>query len=79
MERLNQMAEGLGLFYEWRVRYEEGEAAFRAAAGLAGPATGRPEASAGSLLVRVKALAWQGHFCELLGRNGLAETYYSKA
>jgi tetratricopeptide (TPR) repeat protein len=52
------------MFYEWRGRYQEGEAAFRLAAGqLASPESGAEY----RLLARV--LAWQGHFNQVLGRS----------
>jgi predicted ATPase/DNA-binding SARP family transcriptional activator len=69
VERLEQAMEGLGLFYERRVRYGEGEAAFRAAAEeLAELAKGSPEPSAGLLSAWVKVTTWQGHFSRQLGQ-----------
>jgi tetratricopeptide (TPR) repeat protein len=61
--------EGLGLFYEWRVRYAEGKAIFQAAAeGL----KGLPQASVGHLLACAKAMAWQSLFSLNLGRTETA-------
>jgi predicted ATPase len=73
LEWLGQAAEGLGLFYEWRVRYQEGEAAFRAAAdafeGVGGPA-GRMAVDA--LRAWAHLLAWRGLFSCRLGHAGLS-------
>jgi len=63
VERLDQAMEGLGLFYEWRARYEEGEAAFRAAAGRLA------EMGQGTVgRVRIRATTWQALFTSYLGR-----------
>jgi predicted ATPase len=64
VERLDQAMKGLGLYYERRARYEEGEAAFRAAADrLAEVETGR---------VRIAATTWQAQFNRYLGRPEIA-------
>jgi tetratricopeptide (TPR) repeat protein len=63
VEWLDRAMEGLGLFYEWHGRYQEGEAAFRAAADrLAemGPGTARR--------AWIGATTWQSHFSLNLGR-----------
>jgi predicted ATPase/DNA-binding SARP family transcriptional activator len=81
VDRLAQAMQGLGLFYDWHVRYEEGEAAFRAAAGpLAATEQelpgvyGKTAASspATKMQLQVRALAWQSFFCTALGRAKLA-------
>jgi predicted ATPase/DNA-binding SARP family transcriptional activator len=70
VEWLGQAMEGLGLFYDWRARYADGEAAFRAAA----VELARREAalSADGLLAQAAALAWQSHFGRLLGQTEVA-------
>jgi tetratricopeptide (TPR) repeat protein len=70
VERLDQAAEGLGLFYDWLARHEEGEPAFQAAASaLAEAQIGSAMASGEKLRVRAKALAWQSHFAYQLGHT----------
>jgi tetratricopeptide (TPR) repeat protein len=56
-ERLDEASEGLRHFYEWRVRGEEGEKAFRAAAEKLGDI-----ASGDGLRVLAKILAYQSTF-----------------
>jgi predicted ATPase len=64
IERLAGAMESLGMFYEWRGRYQEGEAAFRLVAeGLAGPE------SDGKYRFLARVLAWQGCFNHILGRT----------
>lgn len=73
VERLARAMEGLGLFYDWRVRHEEAEVTFRAAAErLAVPEGELSAAPAARLQVWAGALAWHGHFCRLLGHTGRA-------
>jgi DNA-binding SARP family transcriptional activator/predicted ATPase len=73
VERLAPAMEGLGLFHDWRVRYEEAEVTFRAAAErLAVPESELPAASAARLRAWAGALAWHAHFCRLLGHTGQA-------
>jgi len=68
LEHLAQGMEGLARFYGWRVRYRDGESAFRIVEErLAGWKEGTSEASVGHLRVRALALAWQGRFCHRLG------------
>jgi predicted ATPase len=57
VEVLDRAAEGLGMFYDWRMRLEEGDATFgQAAETLSGADAGD------DLRVRVKMLAWQACF-----------------
>jgi predicted ATPase/DNA-binding SARP family transcriptional activator len=70
VEWLGQAMEGLGLFYDWRARYADGEAAFRVAA--AKLARGQAALSADGLLAQAAALAWQSHFSQLLGHTEVA-------
>jgi tetratricopeptide (TPR) repeat protein len=66
VSQLDQAMEGLCRFYEWRVRYQVGEAACRLAAGkLAVTASGE------GLRVLVKVLTWQSVFSRELGRTEL--------
>jgi tetratricopeptide (TPR) repeat protein len=63
---LTEAMASLGIFYEWRGRYQEGEAAFRLAAEqLAAP---RTDEEARFL---VRALTWQACFNNTLGRSEL--------
>jgi predicted ATPase len=67
VERLAQAIDSLCLFYEWRVRYQEGEAACRMAAEkLAATASGD------GLRVLAKILTWQSGFNQILGHTELA-------
>jgi DNA-binding SARP family transcriptional activator/predicted ATPase len=65
--RLDQALDGLCMFYEWRVRYREGEAACRLAAGSLAA-----ETSEDGLCVLARILAWQAAFNRLLGRAQVA-------
>jgi tetratricopeptide (TPR) repeat protein len=79
-ERLDQAMQGLGLFYRWRCRYQEGESAFRLATDkLAELAKGPTEVSAGHLSVWAGALTWQGFFLRQLGRTELARELLEKS
>jgi tetratricopeptide (TPR) repeat protein len=76
---LDHGIEGLARFYWRRGRYQEGEAAFRAASDRlsagAGPALRPSDSAAPSghrLRVMAKVLAWQGFFTYALGRRQLA-------
>jgi len=84
VERLAQAVEGLCHFYEWRGRYQEGEAACQAAAERlratmsgVGPALSQVEGPALSLAeglrTLARVLAWQSVFCDGLGRTALAD------
>jgi predicted ATPase/DNA-binding SARP family transcriptional activator len=66
--RLGRALDGLCYFYEWRVRYQEGETACRVAAECLLPA-GEPVTSAPVEKQRLLArlLVWQGAFTYLLG------------
>jgi predicted ATPase/DNA-binding SARP family transcriptional activator len=66
--RLERAMEGLGLFYTRRGRYEEGEAAYRAAA-----ETLQAAAPHDGLSVQVRALGWQSAFAQELGHTELAD------
>jgi predicted ATPase/DNA-binding SARP family transcriptional activator len=88
VERLEQAMEGLCLFYKWRGRYQDGEAACRAAAdkllattsgggSVPSPSTtlrtsGDGTSVAEGLRVLAKALAWQSSFDLGSGRIELA-------
>jgi predicted ATPase len=67
LERLEQAMEGLGLFHELRMRYEEGEAAFRVAASRLAAMDGGTTRRAW-----VVALTWQALFDRQLGRAEVA-------
>ena len=62
--RLDQAMDGLCRFYEWRGRYEEGEAACRAAAEALGAQidVAYPSLADGGLCLQAKATAWRGAF-----------------
>jgi len=67
VKRLDQAVEGLCHFYEWRGRFQEGEAACRMATEkLAAIASGD------GLRVLSKILTWQSVFSRVLGRTKLA-------
>jgi predicted ATPase/DNA-binding SARP family transcriptional activator len=79
VERLDQAMDGLASFYWQRRRYQEGEAAFRAAAdGLAAAASLAPSGDGpapspvAGLRVSARALSWQSYFSRALGRRELA-------
>lgn len=66
-KRLEQAIDGLGHFYEWRGRYQEGEETCRLAAEqLAAPESGDEQR------ILAKVLAWQGVFNSTLERLELA-------
>ncbi|MFN2232005.1 MAG: ATP-binding protein, partial [Anaerolineae bacterium] len=70
MARMQQAMDGLCRFYEWRGRYEEGEAACRAAAECLDVPEGVEERFVveDSQRVWAKATAWRGVFCRDLRR-----------
>src|SRR5262249_7776117 len=61
VERLAQATDGLGFFYDWRGRYQEGENAFQMAAEKLPP-------SYQTLPLLAKLSAWQALFCRRRGR-----------
>jgi predicted ATPase len=63
---LDRSLDGLAGYYDWRVRYEEGETALQAADSLQAAATGD------ELRVLGRVLAWQGLFTWKAGRTELA-------
>jgi len=67
---LGQAMDGLCRFYEWRGRYEEAEAACRAAADRLGVPEGKAEGVVVGDAAKVwaKATAWRGAFCRSLRR-----------
>jgi predicted ATPase/DNA-binding SARP family transcriptional activator len=68
IEWLTGAMESLGLFYEWRGRYREGEAAFRLAAEqLATPDSGE------ETRFLARSLVWQALFNNILGRSELVD------
>ncbi|MEZ4861155.1 MAG: BTAD domain-containing putative transcriptional regulator [Caldilineaceae bacterium] len=65
---LDRAINCLGLFYEWRGRYHDGETACRGAAeSLDAPADGD------ALRIRAKILTWQARFSRLLGQSERAQ------
>jgi tetratricopeptide (TPR) repeat protein len=84
VERLGQAMDGLGLFYDRRCRYQEGESTFRLAAEKLGRWTGGPsDGDPGSLpdvarLIYARALTWQAYF-SALGRTGQAGDLLSRS
>lgn len=70
VERLAQAMEGVGLFCDWGLRYEEGETTFRTAAGTLVTIDAEMLTASGERLrVQSKLLSWQGLFCRQLGRT----------
>jgi predicted ATPase/DNA-binding SARP family transcriptional activator len=66
--QLAQALDGLGLFYQWRGLYQEGEAAcHHAAQSVAGTA------SVQGLLLLANLLRWQAHFSRHLDRSPVAK------
>jgi predicted ATPase len=65
VSRLDRAIDGLCRFYEWRGRYEEGEAACRAAAEVLSAPDGKAEKAVtnGRSRVWARATAWRGAFC----------------
>ena len=82
IDRLDQALEGLEDFYWSRGRYEDGEAALRAAAHHLIPSSAREagagESSADRLRVLARILAWQGNFCRLLGHRDQARELHQQ-
>ena len=63
VDQLDQAMEGLGLFYDWHTRYEEGETAFHAAAeAMATAKEALPATPVEKLRTWVNTLSWQGLF-----------------
>jgi tetratricopeptide (TPR) repeat protein len=67
VERLDQAIDGLCRFYDWRLRYQEGEAVCRAAAEQL-----EATVSGDGLRVWAKVLTWLSVFSQALGRTELA-------
>lgn len=63
-DRVMQMRECLGFFYEWRGRFQEGERTFAQAVDAFAATQGNPEPTA---LPRL--LTWQATFCHFLGKQ----------
>jgi tetratricopeptide (TPR) repeat protein len=75
VERLDQAMEGLQHFYWHSGRFQEGEAAFAAAAGTAtamAPVAATVVDKATCLRVQVRALAWQSNFQRAMGERDVA-------
>jgi tetratricopeptide (TPR) repeat protein len=70
--RLEQAVEGQGLFYELRVRYQEGERACRLAAEMI--AAKQPAADQIRALLKIQT--WQARFHRLQGNPDLAQTLH---
>ena len=64
LEYLDIAVNGLSYFYEWRNRYQDGEAACRAAAEML-----VAHQSSETLRISAKIFLWQGIFNRLLGRS----------
>lgn len=68
VKQLTRAMESLGIFYVWRARFQEGEAAFRLVAEqFAAPGSGE------ETQFLIWALAWQALFSNTPGRNELVE------
>jgi predicted ATPase len=67
VERMDQAIDGLCRFYEWRVRYQEGEAACRMAARKLASEKLAATASGEGLRIWAKILTWQSVFSRVLG------------
>jgi len=82
IDRLDQALEGLEDFYWSCGRYEEGEAALRAAAHHLLPSptceAGADESLVDRLRVLARILAWQGNFCRLLGDRDQARELHQQ-
>jgi predicted ATPase/DNA-binding SARP family transcriptional activator len=74
VERLEQAVEGLGLFYELRVRYQEGERACRLAAERI--AAKQPVADQTRALIKIHT--WQARFHRLQGNPELAHQLHER-
>jgi predicted ATPase/DNA-binding SARP family transcriptional activator len=72
VERLAQAMDGLGFFYDWRGRFQEGEISFRIAAERLNPAIE-------TLPILAKLLAWQALFCQTMGRTQQAHQLFQKS
>jgi tetratricopeptide (TPR) repeat protein len=82
VEWLDRALEGLCLFYEWRGRYGEGEAACQKAADRLEEPSLRMSATAESsqrLRVLAHALVWQGSFGHVLVRGELVDKCFERA
>jgi tetratricopeptide (TPR) repeat protein len=71
---LGQMADGLGGFFEWQKRFDEGASAFGAASEAL-----RAVSSADELRVLVKILIWQGFFAEQRGEIDNAQDLWQQS
>jgi tetratricopeptide (TPR) repeat protein len=68
--RLAQAIEGLGIFFEWRGRYQEGESTYRAAAEkMAAIKAQSPSAPADGLRLWARLLTWQSVYSGALGQS----------
>jgi predicted ATPase/DNA-binding SARP family transcriptional activator len=73
VEHLDQALDALCLFYEWRVRYQEGEAACRMAAERLVPAGSE------SMRLLTRLLIWHGAFYRMLERNDSAAELFRES
>ncbi len=71
---LKQAMDGLGFFYEWQGRLQDGEAAFRLASGALGA-----DGSAEAQVWLGRALTWRSVFVHAQGRTDEAEEYLAEA
>jgi predicted ATPase/predicted Ser/Thr protein kinase len=72
VQQLDRAIEGLGWFYEVRLRFPEGDTALRAAADMFAAQERCTKLSADGLRVWAQALVWQGGFSLYLGRAEIA-------
>jgi tetratricopeptide (TPR) repeat protein len=76
--QLDQAMDGLCLFYEWRGRFQEGEAACQSAASMlanekwTAPVFQAPTPSGNTQQLLARLLTWQSSFSRILGRTTLA-------
>ncbi|MEM7128797.1 MAG: BTAD domain-containing putative transcriptional regulator [Chloroflexota bacterium] len=68
LAQMAQMIEGLGMFYEWKGRYAEGEMAFRTGVEQLSDSQSSEERS-----LCARLLTWQGVFVAALGQPDLAQ------
>jgi tetratricopeptide (TPR) repeat protein len=79
LKRLEQAIDGLGQFYEWRGRYQEGEETCRLAAERLAATESGDEQRILAAKVLARVLAWQGVFNFTLERSELASRLLRKS
>jgi DNA-binding SARP family transcriptional activator/tetratricopeptide (TPR) repeat protein len=73
LERLAQSIDSLCYFFRWRGHYQDGEKATKLIVDSLTVDKLAARHSVDSLRLLTKSLAWQGHFCILMGRTEEAE------